>query len=218
MCHTKLGRKATRVFLRRLFLADAACSPYHFFTREQQRARFISRTTRSHNERFTAPVPRLESCFPANNCDVETNVITTPGLTSALALIKLSWPRTLFCEAITVPNKRRGCDCLGTHVRLNRGVDKHAGNAPHTSNQFHHRHKAFAFGLCICRRQWYAHWQRLTCRVNALLGRMLGVFTRRHRTLHARAYRIFAAHARAENPSATYGRQGAEKDGGIFPR
>ena len=138
MCHTKLGRKATRVFLRRLFLADAACSPYPFFTREQQRARFISRTTRSHNERFTAPVPRLEICFPANNCDVETYVITTPGLTSALALIKLSWPRTLFCEAITVPNKRRGCDCSGTHVRQNRGVDKHAGNAPHTSTQFQH--------------------------------------------------------------------------------
>ena len=101
MCHTKLGRKATRVFLRRLFHAGVSRSPYHFFTREQQRARFISRTTRSHNERFTAPVPRLEICFPANNCDVETYVITTPGLTSALALIKLSWPRTLFCEAIT---------------------------------------------------------------------------------------------------------------------
>ena len=27
MCHTKLGRKKIRVFLRRLFLADAACSP-----------------------------------------------------------------------------------------------------------------------------------------------------------------------------------------------
>ena len=66
------------------------------------------------------PVPRLEYCLPAtHNCDVETYVITTPGLTSVLALIKLSWPRALFCEAITVPPKRRGCDCLGTHVRPN---------------------------------------------------------------------------------------------------
>ena len=126
MCHTKLGRKVTRVFLRRLLFAGASRSPYHFFTREQQRARFISRTTRRHNERFTAPVPRLEYCLPANNCDVETYVITTPGLTSALALIKLSWPRSLFCEAITVPNKRRGCDCSGTPFRQNREIDKHA--------------------------------------------------------------------------------------------
>ena len=214
MCHTKLGRKAKRVFLRRLFLADAACSPClpsptHVYVdiwrckqitskrhlhrptilnslsagdgrlhrivlifrcpraitgisvirlslmwcvppmlfflclrlpwdslpcershrsttlAREQRARVDSRTTQSHNERSTAPCPRLESCFPANNkLDVETYLllhvratITTPGLTSALALIKLSWPRTLFCEAITVPNKRRGCDCLGTHFR-----------------------------------------------------------------------------------------------------
>ena len=44
------------------------------------------------------------------------------------------------------------------------------------------------------------------------------VFTRRHRTLHACRYRIFAAYASAENPSATDGRQGAGKHGGIFPR
>ena len=61
--------------------------------------------------------PDLRVVSQPNNCDVETYVITTPGLTSALALIKLSWPRTLFCEAITVPNKRRGCDSLGTHFR-----------------------------------------------------------------------------------------------------
>ena len=54
--------------------------------------------------------------------------------------------------------------------------------------------------------------------MNSLRGRMPGVFTRRHRTLHACQYRIFAAYARAENPSATYGRQGAGKHGGIFPR
>ena len=127
--------------------------------------------------------------------------ITTPGLINAVARNNLLLPRSLFFGG--------GCDCSGTHVRQNRGVDKHAGNAPHTSNQFHHRHKAFAFGLCICRRQWYAHWQRLTCSVNSLLGRMPGVFTRRHRTLHARAYRMFAAYASAENPSATDGRHSA---------
>ena len=41
------------------------------------------------------------------------------------------------------------------------------------------------------------------------------VFTRRHRTLHACRYRIFAAYASAENPSATYGRQGAGKHGSL---
>ena len=77
---------------------------------------------------------------------------------------------------------------------------------------------ACAGRLCICTRQWCAHWQRLTCMVNALLGVMPWVFTRRHRTLHACRYRIFVAYASAENPSATYGDQGAENDGSIFPR
>ena len=65
--------------------------------------------------------------------DVETYVllhlratITTPGLASALARTYLSWPRTLFCEAITVPPKRGVCHCLGAQIRRNRGVDKHA--------------------------------------------------------------------------------------------
>ena len=97
------------------------------FAREQQRAKVVSRTTRSHIERSTAPFPSRKYCFAATkNCDVETYLLlhvrattTTPGLTNALALIKLSWPRTLFCEAITVPPKRKGCDCLGTHVRPN---------------------------------------------------------------------------------------------------
>ena len=48
--------------------------------------------------------------------------ITTPGITSAVAQINLSWPRTLFCEAITVPPKRGGCDCLGTHFREIEGL------------------------------------------------------------------------------------------------
>ena len=54
--------------------------------------------------------------------------------------------------------------------------------------------------------------------MNSLRGWMPWVFTRRHRTLHACRYRIFAAYASAENPSATDGRQGAGKHGGIFPR
>ena len=69
--------------------------------------------------------PRLESCSPAiNKLDVGTYLllhvratITTPGVTNAVARITLSWPETLFCETITVPPKRRGCDCLGTHFR-----------------------------------------------------------------------------------------------------
>ena len=111
------------------FLARGHMGP-PLFAREQQRARVISRTTRNHNERSTARFPRLEYCFaPTNNRDVETYVllhlrapITTPGLTSALARIKLSWPRKLFCETITVPPRRGGCDCLGTHFRPNRGL------------------------------------------------------------------------------------------------
>ena len=51
--------------------------------------------------------------------------------------------------------------------------------------------------------------------MNSLRGRMPWVFTRRHRTLHACRYRIFAAYASAENPSATYGRQGAGKHGSL---
>ena len=94
---------------------------------EQQRVRVVSRTTRSHIERSTALFPRRDCCFPANNKrDVGTILlshvratITTPGLTNAVARNKLHQPRTLFCEAITVPPKRRGCDCLGTHFRRN---------------------------------------------------------------------------------------------------
>ena len=62
--------------------------PTPLFAREQQRARVISRTTRSRIERSTAPFPRREYCFPSNNNrDVETYMlsrvratITTPGL------------------------------------------------------------------------------------------------------------------------------------------
>ena len=45
--------------------------------------------------------------------------------------------------------------------------------------------------------------------MNSLRGRMPGVFTRRHRTLHACRYQMFAAYASAENPSATDGRHSA---------
>ena len=45
-------------------------------------------------------------------------------------------------------------------------------------------------------------WQRLTSKVNSLLGRMPRVSTRRHRTLHACGYLIFAAYARTTNPAA----------------
>ena len=41
---------------------------------------------------------------------------------NAVARNNLFWPRTLFGEAITVPPRRGGCDCLGTHFRPNRGL------------------------------------------------------------------------------------------------
>ena len=62
---------------------------------------------------------------------------------------------------------------------------------------------ACAFGLCICTRQWCAHWQRLTSIVTSLLGRMPWVFTRRH-TARARVWELngSAAYARTTNPLA----------------
>ena len=83
--------------------------------------------TQSHVERSTAPFPRRRYWYAAtNNCDVGTHLllhvratITTPGLIKAVARNNLLLPRSLFCEAITVPPKRGGCDCLGTHVRPN---------------------------------------------------------------------------------------------------
>ena len=83
--------------------------------------------TQSHVERSTAPFPRRRYWYAAtNNCDVGTYLllhvratITTPGLINAVARNNLLLPMSLFCEAITVPPKRGGCDCLGTQFRQN---------------------------------------------------------------------------------------------------
>ena len=121
---------------------------------------------------------------------------------------------TLFCEAVTVPPKRSGCDCLGTHFRRNRGVDKHAAmHPPHTSTQFRHSvtrpsHMFDKFDVTVSLAQWgfafahndCTHLARLTSKVNPLLGRMHLFFKRRHRTLHACGYLNGpAAYARSTN-------------------
>ena len=80
---------ADRFSAQAAFPAPAPPSPPPFAL--EQRARFISRTTRSHIERSTAPFPRREYCFPSNNNrDVETYLllhvratITTPGSTKS---------------------------------------------------------------------------------------------------------------------------------------
>ena len=126
--------------------------------------------TQSHNERSTARLSDLRIVFQQTTNSTwkaclllhVRATITTPGLISALARINLSWPRTLFCEAITVPPKCRGCDCLGTHFRRNRGVDKHAAmHPPQTSTQFQHPSHMFdKFEVTVSPAQWgfaFAH-------------------------------------------------------------
>ena len=61
------------VFPPKLLFLHLRLPRHHLAAREQQRARVISRTTRSSIERSTAPFPRREYCFPSNNNrDVET--------------------------------------------------------------------------------------------------------------------------------------------------
>ena len=100
----------------------------------EHRARVISRTTQSHNERSTARFLSLENCFPANNKLDEESMFALARAghdhnawpyQRCRAKQPPLWPRTLCCEAITVPPKRGVCHCLGAQIRRNRGVDKH---------------------------------------------------------------------------------------------
>ena len=185
------------------FLARSRMGPPPLFALDQ-RARVISRTTRSHIERSTAPFPRRESCFPSNNNrDVESMFALTraghdhdawPRRTRSHETNPFSQGHCSVKPSPFHPNAEAVTVLAHMFARLGE-VDKHACNAPHTSTQFQHVTRpstcstsltslACAARLCICTRQRCAHWQRLTSIVTSLLGRMPWVLTQRHRTMH----------------------------------
>ena len=137
-------------------------------------------------------------------------MITKPDLTNGVARNKLFWPRTLFCEAITVPPERRCCDCLGKHVAGIEGLTNTrqrthrrpplSSSAPSqdpatcsTSLTLRSRLRSWALT-----RQWCALWQRLTSILTSLLERIPWVFKRRHRTLQGCEYSNSPLHTPAQ--------------------
>ena len=207
--------------------------------REQQRARVVSKKMQNHNERSTARFSDLRNCFPANNnlkwkhicsytCGPRSQRLASPN---AVARNNLLWPRTLCCEAITVPPKRGGCDCLGTHFRRNRGLtntQQRTHRTPPLSSSTPSQDPATCSTSLTSPsrlRSWALHLHTTVVRTlatrhqqgeNSLLGRMPWVFKRRHRTLHACGYLNGARSVRPQNESCS--QKVAEKHGGIFPR